>query len=257
MTLAVKGSDLLNAAKHIKLIKMPEILNKLDDHGFEIKGFVKNIKGDDEFIISYPDCPPLIAALKSMADAQKDIGKGDLRRSNAFFYMMMPDILQTDPVKEPKLNIDNMIWALNENNREIVSMFNGSVGDKTKSKVGTYDFMRNEWKCVYTGKKTKQVLLTLKAEQDNLNIKINLEHINDYVGAVKDLPDDLRMKIQNNAWGCNKETCNPRCVGGFSFEMDGVAYNKCRGGAFTFNDISMDDASHLKVLLDLELKRES
>jgi len=256
MTLSVSGKDLIAAAKNVKLVKMPEVLGKLTEYGFEIDGFTKTIKDGDELTIGYPDCRALITALKSMSDAQSVIGKGDLRRNNAYFYMMMPDILVSETVKEPKLRVGSMHNALNGNNRKIAEMFDECVGGKAKAAVKTMGFMRNDWNSTYTGVKSKRVLMTLKAEQDDLNIKLNLEHIGEYMDAVNALPDNLRDRIINNSWNCNQANCNPKCAGGFAFVIDGTTHKKCRCGAFGFRNVSAGDAAHLKTLLEIEMRRE-
>jgi len=256
MTLTVSGGDLITVAKSVKLVKMPEMLNKLKDYGFEITGFTKQVKEGDALTVSYPDCRAVLPVLKSMADAQSIIAKGDIRRNNAYFYMMMPDILKSSKVKEPVLTFGDMYRALNDNNREIAVIFNECIGNKAKVKFRTIDFMRNRWHGVYTGIKSKQVLCTIKNEHDDLSVKMNLEHIGTYMDTVMALPEGLQKEIRENAWNCNQSQCNPKCAGGFKFEMDGEKYSKCRGGAFTFTNIAPDDAEHLKLLLEHEMKRE-
>ena len=253
LTLSIGGVDLIAAAKKMKIVKMPELLEKLTNYGFVVSGYVKTVKDGDVLSVGYPDCRALIAALKSMAEAQRSIGKGKLEHSNTFFYMMMPEILASQPATEPILRFENMYSALNAHNRDVAKVFDDCVVGKTKSKFKTLDFMRNRWTGSYTGVKSKKALLTMRAEQDNLIVKLNLESINDYMGVVMGLPEQLRVDIRDNAWPCNKESCNPKCVGGFVFDMDGKTYNKCRGGAFSFTNVSDDDAAHLRTLLELEM----
>jgi len=255
-SLIINGKELIAAAKNVKIVKMPELLNKLIDYGFEIKGYNKTVKDTDELTIDYPDCRAMLPVLKSMADIQKEIGKGDLRRNNAYFYMMMPEILAASKIKEPVLKLDHMLQALSKNNEIIAKKFNDCINGKAKIKVRTIDFMRNRWHAVYTGIKSKQALCTLRNEQNEMSVKLNLEHINDYIDVVMKIPDKLQNDIRNGAWSCNQSECNPKCAGGFKFEIDGIAYNKCRGGAFTFTNISTDEASYLIKLLELEMKRE-
>jgi len=256
MALACNGKELNAVVKSVKLVKMSEVLNKIIDYGFEIEGFNKSIKETDELIITYPDCRTLLPVLKSMADAQSVIGKGDLRRNNAYFYMMKPDILASSKVKEPVLTFSDMYRALNDHNRKIADLFNECIGNKAKAKFRTLDFMRNRWHGVYTGIKTKQVLCTLKNEQNEMSVKINLEHLNDYIDVLLNSPENIQKELCENAWDCNQSICNPKCAGGFKYELNGTKYNKCRGGAFTFTNISIDDSVHLIKLLQQEMKRE-
>jgi hypothetical protein len=257
LTISAAGKDLIAAAKAVKLTKLTDMLVKLGEYGFEIGGFSKAVKEGDELTVGYPDCRPLTAALKSMAEAQRDIGQSDLRRNNYCFYMMMPEILRAETAKEPVLGVENMCRALNAGNQETARLFDGCVRGRTKAKYREPYLMRNDWSATYTGTKTKQVILSLRTEQDDLAVKLNLEHIGEYMDAVMALPDALREKIRKNGWTCNQSDCNPKCAGGFAFEMDGVAYNPCRGAAFRFSNVSPDEAAHLKTLLELELKREA
>ena len=254
MTITLEGAPFLDLIKCLKITKAPEIFSFLTDYGFEIAGLGKNIKSVDILTVSYPDCTALTAALKSMAEAQNAISKGDLRGNKCYFYMLTPEILTSDPVKEPKLDFDSMYYALNENNRAIAKALNGIAAGKAKAKTKTLDFMRNRWTCTYTGVKSKQVLMTLKAEQDDLRIKLNLEHIDGYIGAVNGMPEEFKCKLRDNAWNCGK--CNGGCAGGFEFTLDGVSYNKCRAGAFAFDSVSVDETTYLKILLENEMQRE-
>jgi len=256
MSITICGSDLNSAIKKARINKIQEIINKLSDYGLEIEGFTKTIKNEDVLIINYPDCRVMLTVLKAMADAQMVLEKGDFRRSNIYFYMMNHDLVANYPIKEPKLTSNDMYRALTENNRKTAKIFNDCIGDKAKAKYRTLDFMRNRWHGAYTGVKSKKMLCTIKNEQDDLSVKLNLEHINDFIDVVMSLPVNLQESIRNNAWNCNQSQCNPKCAGGFKFRMNDVNYDKCRGGAFTFINITPEEAGYLTTLLELEMKRE-
>lgn len=251
MSLRMNADILLTTAKELKITGLPFLLNKLSEYGFEFIGVEKTIKAGDNITISYPDNRALLVALKAMADALLEMNKGDIRKQKNHFYMMHYGILEGEKVKEPKLTVESIYHALDTVRRESASILHESVSNVTKQAVRMGGFMRNDWSCVYTNNKNKKVLMSLQVNHEVLSAKLNLQNIGQYMPLVDKQPERIRESIRSNGWDCGH--CNPGCSGGFPFEMDGKAYNKCRCGAFLFSDITMEDVISCEKLLKQEL----
>ncbi|BCN30376.1 hypothetical protein [Anaeromicropila herbilytica] len=255
MILTIDGGVLSSIAKELKITGLWLLISKLREYGLEIIGMDKTIKNGDVISISYPDNRALIVVLKAMADATMEINKGDMKKQKNWFYMMHYGILEDAKVKEPKLTVESIYHALDSAKSESADILHESVANVTKQAVRMGGFMRNDWSCVYTSIKNKKVLMSLHVEQEKLSAKLNLQHINEYMSLVAELPNKIRDSISINGWDCGH--CNPSCSGGFSFELDGKAYNKCRCGSFIFEDITDEDVQSCKKLLSQELLCEN
>ena len=251
--LTVDCGLLLDNAKKLKITGLPFLLSKLKDYGFDISDFGKVPKTGESLTVVYIDNRYLTTALKSMADALLELTKGDLRNSkNDYFYLMNPALLENETVIEPNLDMDSFSHVLTETQRDCVSVLHRIVADITKHSVHLGQLMRNDWSCTYTNKKSKKVLMKLLVEQSNLSVKLNLQNINQYISVVDDMPEKIQNSVCNDGWECGK--CNPRCAGGFAFEMNGTAHNKCHCGSFVFGDLTDEDLKNLEKLLILEMK---
>ena len=255
MALTVNGGVLSSSAKELKITGLPFLLSKLREYGFDIKGMENTIKKDDVISFSYGNNIALTAVLKAMADAVLELNNGDIKKQRNYFYMMHNGILEGEKVKEPKLTVKSIYHALDSLRSESAAALHESVADVTKQAVRMGGFMRNDWSCVYTNIKNKKVLMSLQVNQEKLSAKLNLQHISQYMPLVIEQPNKIQETIRSNGWDCGH--CNPGCSGGFSFEMDGKAYNKCRCGSFVFEDITMEDVQSCRKLLSQELLCEN
>lgn len=254
-SLAVDGGRLLSAAKELKLTGLPRLLAKLREHGFEITGLGKTVKEGDALTLAYPDSRFLPAALKAMADAQLRLNGGNLKKPRQYFCMVHPGLLEREAVRAPRLAIDDACRALGPESRAVAMAMHGAVSPRCKLAVRMGGLMRNDWSAVYTGIKSKKVLLSLQVEQDRLSAKLNLQHIGDYVDRVMELPGHIRETIRASGWECGR--CHEGCAGPFAFTMEGQSYSKCRCGAFVFPGVSNENVPHCLDLLRLELACES
>lgn len=255
LSLTIDGGVLSSAAKELKITGLPLLLSKLREYGFEIKGLEKNIRTDVIISVSYPDNHALTVVLKAMADALLEMNKGDIKKQKNYFYMMHNGILEGEKVKEPKLTVKSIYHALDPLKSEYASELHDSVASETKQAVRMGGFMRNDWSCVYTSIKNKKVLMSLHINQDALSVKLNLQHISQYMPLVVEQPVKITESVRLNGWDCGH--CNSGCAGGFSFEMEGKAYNKCRCGSFVFEDLTMEDVISCKRLINQELLYET
>ena len=254
MSLAIDGGALADYAKQLKVTALPLLLTKLKEYGFEISDFGKTPKTGDVISLSYTHNRCLIVALKAMAEAHFELRNSNLKISNNdYFYMMHSGLLENEIVKEPKLTSDFLYNLLNPIKREYAKTLHESVADITKQNIRK-DLLRNNWACTYTGKKSKKVLMSLFVEQSRLSVKLNLQHINMYIPLIKKLPEKMLDVILNKGWACGRENCNPRCSGGFAFEIDDKAYDKCHCGSFVFHELTDEDIAYCQQLVRQELK---
>ena len=251
-TLIVDCNVLLANAKVLKITGLPALLEKLRDYGFYISDFGKAPKTGEMLSISFPDNRYLTTALKSMAESLSELTGGDLRNSkNDYFYMVVPALLENEIVKEPKLTIDTLFNALSEAQREHAAALHKIVENDTKYNIRKGQLMRNEWTSTYTTTKGKKVLMSLQVSQDNLSVKLNLNSLNQYISILKDMPEKFSNSITDSGWECGG--CNPRCSGGFAFELDGNSYNKCHCGSFVFSALAVEDIVYYESLINKEL----
>ena len=114
-----------------------------------------------------------------------------------------------------------------------------------------YTPAKKSWKCVYTMKKSKRVIFTVFASPEGFRIKTNLFGIDKYLSDYT-LTETIKQQLLNNCWDCGD--CHGNCRKGVRFTLDGQAYYKCIGGAFTF--VNLDAAGFRKIieLTERELK---
>ena len=253
MSFTIDGDILSTEAKKLKISGVPFLLNKMRDYGFEISDFGKSPKPGDLITISYPDNRSLLIALKAISVAHVELNKGDIRNpKHRYFYMMHTGLLENDVIKEPKLTIDNVLHTLSTAQRKQAMVLHEIAADITKQKIRMGGFMRNDWACIYTDYKSKKVLMTLHVDQSSFSAKLNLQHIGQYISLISEMPNDIIDTITGSGWECGK--CNPRCTGGFAFELDSKAYDKCHCGSFMFYHISDESVEYCKQLLLKEIE---
>lgn len=251
VSLEIKGERLLSSAKELKITNLSFLLKKLCEYGFEMDGAIK----DGAIVnITYPGNRCLVAALKAMADAQLRLNKGDIKKSKNYFYMLHSGLVENEPVKAPRLSVDMVLHALGDEQRKIAADLHEAIASVSKATVRMGGFMRNDWSCVYKGKKSGKVLMRLDVVQDRLSAKLNLQHIGQYINTVMTYPENIRNVIRSSGWECGH--CHDSCAGGFAYIMEGQSYNKCRCSAFLFDNISADEIPYCKELLSRELEYE-
>jgi len=252
MTLTIDGGVLIQEAKKLKITGLPLLLAKLMEYGFEINDFDKSPVAGEMLSVSYIDNRNLTATLKSMAVALSEMNKGDLKSPKKdYFYMMHNGLLENEAVKEPKPTFDVIYNVLDPVQRGYADDLHEIVADYSKQNIRMGGLMRNDWSCAYTGKKNKKVLMSFQVHQDNFSVKLNLNNINQYIYLVAEMSDKIKNVVRNGGYECG--SCNPRCSGGFKFEMDGEAYNKCHCGSFVFSGLTEEDIAYCKNLLKEEI----
>jgi hypothetical protein len=252
MSLRLEGAKLTAAAKELKITGLPLLLKKLTDYGLVMEGLNKTVKENDVIAVSYPDNRYMLIALKALAEAMLILNKGDRKKPKAYFYMLHSGLLASEKVKNPKLGLTHMRRTLDIEKQKMAEALDETVSAFCKLTVRMGGFLRNDWSCVYTGSASKKVVLSLSTVQDRRSAKLNLQNINKYIDTIAEYPENIRETIKTCGWDCGH--CHDSCAGPFSFEFEGKAYNKCRCGAFAFQDISKDELPYCKELLNKELE---
>jgi hypothetical protein len=252
LSLVIAGNKLMGGAKELKITKVPTLLKKLIDYGFETEGMSKTIQADDMISVGFPQNRFLLPVLKSMSEAMAAINKNDLRKTKDYFYMMDHRILENEIPKAPKLTIDYLYHVLDDDKRRVAKALNDFIAKYAKPAVRMGGFSRNDWSCVYTLQANKKVIMSLGIEQENLSVKLNLANISRYADSLKQFPDEITETIKTSGWDCGH--CHDSCAGPFSFTYEGKAYNKCRCGSFIFDHIDKDTVHYCIELLEKEIQ---
>jgi hypothetical protein len=102
---------------------------------------------------------------------------------------------------------------------------------------------------------TKRTMATFVFRKVGIKMRIYAEHIALYQGFLDTLPKKIKEEIIKSSV-CkrliNPDECNPKCVMGYSFMMDGEAFQKCRYMAFmpTLNE---ENFPFIKGFLEREI----
>ena len=82
---------------------------------------------------------------------------------------------------------------------------------------------------------SKRTFATLVSRKTVMKLRIYTEHIREYQSFLDTLPEKVKKEIKK-ASICkrlvNPADCNPKCVMGYTFALDGEQYQKCRYMAF-------------------------
>lgn len=249
--LTISGEALDAAVKEMKITKAVALMQKLSQYGLMFDGVGKAIKPGDRITLRCADNAHLTAALAATASAMLAINKGQAKKGKEPFYTLNPQLLENAPGKPPKSSLDAMCRTISPGDARTVKRLDQAISRHAKRKVKLSGIMRNDWGCVYTLASNGRIVLTQNVNQDQLEIKMNLAHIQEYTALLDTCPDGLREQILA-AWECGH--CNPGCAGGFQFSYQDKAYNKCRGGAFKVPGISEDQVDTCLQLLENEVE---
>jgi hypothetical protein len=102
----------------------------------------------------------------------------------------------------------------------------------------------------------KRTVATFVFRKSGIKLRIFPEHINNYADFLNTLPEKMKAEIKK-ASVCKRlvdpDDCNPRCIKGYNFTLDGEHYQKCRYMAFmpTLNE---ENNPFIKAFLVNELQ---
>lgn len=105
---------------------------------------------------------------------------------------------------------------------------------------------------------SKRTLATFISRKTGMKLRIYPEHIGEYEDFLDILPEKVKKEIKK-ASVCkrliNPDDCNPKCVMGYTFSLDGERYQKCRYMAFQLT-LSEENNPYIKQFLEKELSRK-
>ncbi len=108
----------------------------------------------------------------------------------------------------------------------------------------------------YVLKSSKRTLATFVSRKTGIKLRIYPEHIQEYQGFLNTLPEKVKKEIKK-ASACkrliNPDDCNPKCVMGYTFVLDGEQYQKCRYMAFQ-PTLSEENNPYIRQFLEKELR---
>lgn len=101
----------------------------------------------------------------------------------------------------------------------------------------------------------KRTLATFVSRKTGMKLRIYPEYIQEYQSFLNTLPEKMKKEIKK-ASVCkrliNPDDCNPKCVMGYTFEMDEEQYQKCRYMAF-MPALSEENNPYIMQFLEKEL----
>ncbi|MCI9072848.1 MAG: hypothetical protein HFH80_08630 [Lachnospiraceae bacterium] len=107
----------------------------------------------------------------------------------------------------------------------------------------------------YISTQTKHTLATYISRKTGMKLRIYPEYLQEYQTFLNTLPDKMKKEVKK-ASVCkrliNPNDCNPKCVMGYTFEMDGEQYQKCRYMAFQ-PTLSEENNPYIKQFLQNEI----
>jgi hypothetical protein len=102
----------------------------------------------------------------------------------------------------------------------------------------------------------KRTLAAFITRKSGMKLRIYPEHIGEYQSFLNTLPEKVKKEIRN-ASVCkrliNPDDCNPKCIMGFTFVMDGEQYQKCRYMTFQ-PTLSEENNPYIIQFLEKELQ---
>ena len=106
----------------------------------------------------------------------------------------------------------------------------------------------------YNSPKNGKALLNYVFRKTGVKMRIYAAGIGEYTEILADFPDNMKKDIVN-AGECKKLNglkCSPTCTGGYSFQMDGASYKKCKNMAF-FHTLEERNFSAIRKIVEAEI----
>ena len=108
----------------------------------------------------------------------------------------------------------------------------------------------------YVSSSSKRTLATFVSRKTGMKLRIYPEHIQEYQSFLDTLPEKMKKEIRK-ASVCkrliNPDDCNPKCITGYTFVLDGERHQKCRYMAFQLT-LSEENNPYIMQFLEKELR---
>lgn len=153
---------------------------------------------------------------------------------------------------DEKMNL--FLASIDEKNRPFVEELN----EYLTKEYCVYDIKsaKSGYVLTYLWEDTKKALATFVFRKSGIKLRIYPAYIHLYQDFLNTLPEKFKKDIKK-ASVCkrliNPDDCNPRCVKGYAFKLDGEIYQKCRYMAF-MPIVNEENNPYIRQLLDMEIK---
>lgn len=110
----------------------------------------------------------------------------------------------------------------------------------------------------YVRNSSNRTLATFVSRKTGMKLRIYPEHIQQYQSFLDTLPEKLKKEIKKASvckWLIDPNACNPKCIMGYTFMLDGDQYQKCRYMAFQ-PTLSEENNPYIKQFLEKELRAQ-
>lgn len=108
----------------------------------------------------------------------------------------------------------------------------------------------------YVLNSSKRTLATFVSRKTGMKLRIYPEHIGEYQDFLDTLPEKAKKEVKK-ASVCKRlihpDDCNPKCIMGYTFVLDGEQHQKCRYMAFQLT-LSEENNPYIKQFLEKELR---
>lgn len=153
---------------------------------------------------------------------------------------------------DEKFNL--FLETVDENFRSFVNQINEYLtGNNCKCNI---KLQKSGYVVSYVLNGEKRTLATFVSRKTGMKLRIYPEHIGEYQSFLDTLPEKVKKEIRK-ASVCkrliNPDDCNPKCVMGYTFVLDGEQYQKCRYAAFQ-PTLSEENNPYIKQFLEKDLR---
>lgn len=151
-------------------------------------------------------------------------------------------------------NFDMFMETVDENFRDFVKQIDKYLTENDCT--CDIKLQKSGYVVSYVLNSSKRTLATFVSRKSGMKLRIYPEHLHQYQSFLDTLPEKVKKEIKK-ASACkrliNPDDCNPKCVMGYTFALDGEPYQKCRYMAFQ-PTLSEENNPYIKQFLEKELQ---
>lgn len=150
-------------------------------------------------------------------------------------------------------NFDMFMETVEENFRDFVKQTDKYLTENDCTR--DIKLQKSGYVVSYVLSSSKRTLATFVSRKSGMKLRIYPEHLHQYQSFLDTLPERAKKEIKK-ASTCkrlmNPDDCNPKCVMGYTFILDGEPYQKCRYMAFQ-PALSEENNPYIRQFLEKEL----
>lgn len=151
-------------------------------------------------------------------------------------------------------NFDMFMETVDENFRDFVKQIDKYLTENDCTR--DIKLQKSGYVVSYVLNSSKRTLATFVSRKSGMKLRIYPEHLHQYQSFLDTLPEKAKKEIKK-ASACkrliNPDDCNPKCVMGYTFTLDGKPYQKCRYMAFQ-PTLSEENNPYIRQFLEKELQ---